>query len=206
MCTIFPVVDIHHFGIAPPSIYMFQSVKECIAWNTTSSFGFQSIQCEPVHSYYVATSTRQGQLTLLVSAELNNFGSEMICACAHPGTKNKDFTIQSSLHSSFKQAQCGIARTLSFVRKTTNCRPWLRHKFQFLLPTDNPREVHFCNHVHISELASYFFLEKSWGASDLVCQSQEQWNLSEYHVLEQAIACIFLGLTNRSAQCKPCTC
>ncbi|KAF6983421.1 hypothetical protein CFC21_001610 [Triticum aestivum] len=144
----------------------------------------------------------QEQLTFLVSTK-HDCGSEMICYCAHPGTNSNDFTIQSDLPSSFEQLQCGVAWTLSFVRKTTVCRPCLRHDFQFLLPSNNPREVHglselqivefiehqFINHVHISELAGCFCLEKLWGAGDIVHQSQEQWNLSEHHFLEQAATC-----------------
>lgn len=79
----------------------------------------------------------------------------------------------------------------------------IRYNFQFLLPSNNPKQVHvwselkiverfayrFINHVHTSELVGCFFLEKLWDASDLVHQSQEQWNLSKHHVLEQTAIC-----------------
>ncbi|EMS48195.1 hypothetical protein TRIUR3_31537 [Triticum urartu] len=125
-----------------------------------------------------------GQLTFLVSASC----SEMISASAHAGTNSRECTIQSALHSSFEQCERRVAWTLGFVRKTSDLRPCLMHKFLFLLSSDTPRaaqlwselqivefsEHQFIIHMHISELASRFCFEKLWSTGDwshlvLVC-------------------------------------
>ncbi|XBI62725.1 hypothetical protein VPH35_043286 [Triticum aestivum] len=114
----------------------------------------------------------------------------MISASTHAGTNSRECTIQSALHSSFEQCERRVAWTLGFVRKTSDLRPRLMHKFQFLLPPDTPRAVqlwselqivefsehHFIIHMHISELASRFCFEKLWSTGDwshlvLVCTS-----------------------------------
>lgn len=149
--------------------------------------------------------TEQGQLSFLVSTE-HDCGSEMICACAHPETNSKYFTIQCAFSSSFEQLHWGIAWTLSFVRKTTDCRPCLRHNFQFLSPPVNPPAVQvwsdlhivefiehqFINYVHVSELAGCFCLEKLWSTTNLEYKSREQWIFCEHHRIEHdAVVCDF---------------